>query len=122
MTQPLARRALSNWLAGVVVGVVAGVLSLLFPTLGWIIVVAFLVGLIRAAPRLPALGGLFFGYGAAWLVVLVRSHVDCQTFDAAPNQECGDPEIGSWLAVAGVLLALGLLMTVVAWTRASRRD
>ena len=122
MTQSLARRAASNWLAGVVVGVVAGVLSLLFPTLGWLVVVAFLVGLIRAAPRLPALGGLFLGYGAAWLVVLVRSHVDCQTFDAAPNQECGDPDIGPWLAFAGVLFAVGVVLTVVARIRASRRD
>ncbi len=122
MTQSLARRAASNWLAGVVVGVVAGVLSLLFPTLGWLVVVAFLVGLIRAAPRLPALGGLFLGYGAAWLVVLVRSHVDCQTFDAAPNHECGDPDIGPWLAFAGVLFAVGVVLTVVARIRASRRD
>jgi hypothetical protein len=115
-------RAISNWLAGVVVGVAAGVLTLTFPILGWLIVLAFLVGLIRATPRLPAIGGLFFGYGAAWLVVLIRSHLDCQAFDAAPNQECGEPDIGSWLAVSGVLLAIGLLMTVVAWTRASRRD
>ena len=62
------RRALSNWLAGVVVGVAAGVLTLTFPTLGWLIVLAFLLGLIRAAPRLPAVGGLFFGLGTAWLV------------------------------------------------------
>ena len=122
MTRSIGRRAVSNWIAGVVVGVAAGVLSLFFPTLGWLIAVAFLVGLIRASSRLPAIGGLFLGFGAAWLVILVRSHLDCRAFNAAPNQECREPDIGSWLAVAGVLLALGLLMTVVAWTRASRRD
>jgi hypothetical protein len=111
-----------NWIAGLVVGVAAGVLSLIFPTLGGLIAVAFLVGVIRTTPRLPAIGGLFFGFGAAWLVILVRSHLDCQAFDAAPGQDCVEPDIGPWLAVAGILLALGVLMTVVAWARASRRD
>jgi F0F1-type ATP synthase assembly protein I len=111
----------SNWLAGVVVGVAAGVLTLTFPTLGWLIVLAFLLGLIKARPRLPAVGGLFFGFGAAWLVILVRSHLECQAFDAAPGQECREPDIGSWLAVAGILLAIGALISVAAWARASRR-
>jgi uncharacterized membrane protein len=115
------RRGLSNWIAGVVVGVAAGVLTLIFPTLGWLIVAAFLLGLIRAVPRVPAVGGLFLGLGAAWLVLLVRSHVECQAFDAAPNQECGDPDIGRWLAFGGVLLAIGVLVSVAAQIRASRR-
>jgi len=115
-------RARSNWLAGVVVGVAAGVLSLFFPTLGWLIAVAFLVGLIRATPRLPAIGGLFLGFGAAWLLILVRSHLDCQAFNAAPNQECGEPDIGQWLAVAGVILAIGVAFTVVSRIRDGRRD
>ena len=42
-------------------------LSLTFPILGWLIVVAFLVGLIRPTPRIPAVGGLFFGLGTMWL-------------------------------------------------------
>jgi hypothetical protein len=121
VTQSIGRRAASNWIDGLVVGVAAGVLSLFFPTLGWLIAVAFLVGVIRTTPRLPAIGGLFLGFGAAWLVLLVRSHLDCQAFDAAPGQECGEPDIGSWLAVAGFLLAIGALITVAAWARASRR-
>ncbi len=111
-------RGRSNWLAGVVVGVAAGVLTLTFPTLGWLVVLAFLLGLIRAAPRLPAVGGLFFGLGTAWLVVLVRSNLECQAFDAAPGQECGSPDIGVWLAAGAVLLAIGILATVVAVSRA----
>jgi hypothetical protein len=64
------RRGLSTWIAGLVVGVGAGVLSLTFPILGWLIVVAFLVGLIRPTPRIPAVGGLFFGLGTIWLALL----------------------------------------------------
>jgi uncharacterized membrane protein len=121
MTTTAILRHRGNWIAGVVVGVAAGVLSLIFPTLGWLLAVAFLVGLIRATPRMPAIGGLFLGFGVAWLVILVRSHLECQAFGAVPGQECGEPDIGSWLAVAGILLAIGVLLTVVAWTRASRR-
>lgn len=116
------RRALSNWLAGVVVGVAAGVLTLTFPTFGWLIVLAFLLGLIRASPRLPAVGGLFFGLGTAWLVLLVRSNLKCQAFDAAPGQECGSPDIGVWLAVGGVLLGIGVVSTVVALIRTRQLD
>jgi len=115
-------RARSNWLAGVVVGVAAGVLTLTFPTLGWLIVLAFLLGLIRAAPRLPAVGGLFCGLGTAWLVLLGRSNLECQAFDAAPGQECGSPDIGVWLAVGGALLAIGVVSTVVALIRRLRPD
>jgi hypothetical protein len=110
-------RARSNWLAGVVVGVAAGVLTLTFPTLGWLVVLAFLLGLIRATPRLPAVGGLFCGVGTAWLVLLVRSNLECQAFDAAPGQECGSPDIGGWLAIGGVLLAIGVISTVMALIR-----
>ena len=122
MTTTTILRHRGNWIAGVVVGVAAGVVSLIVPTLGWLLAVAFLVGVIRAAPRLPAIAGLFFGFGAAWLVILVRSSLECQAFDAAPGKECGEPDIGSWLAIAGILLAVGVLLTVVAWARASRRD
>ena len=115
-------RGRSNWLAGVVVGVAAGILTLSFPTLGWVIVLAFLLGLIKASPRLPAVGGLFVGLGTAWLALLVRSNQACQAFDAAPGQECGSPDIGGWLAVGGVLLAIGVVSTVLAQIRVRRRD
>lgn len=116
------KRRREHWVAGVVVGVAAGVLTLTFPTLGWLIVLAFLLGLIRAAPRLPAVGGLFFGLGTAWLVLLVRSNLECQAFDAAPGQECGSPDIGGWLAFAGVWLAIGVLSPMVAVIRSRPRD
>jgi hypothetical protein len=115
-------RGRSTWFAGVVVGVAAGILTLSFPTLGWLIVLAFLLGLIKASPRLPAVGGLFIGLGTAWLVLLIRSHQECRAFDAAPGQECGSPDIGGWLAVGGVLLAIGVIATVMAQIRVRRRD
>ena len=112
-------RRLSNWTAGLVVGVGAGVLSLILPVLGWLIVVAFLVGLIRASPRLPAFGGLFVGLGTTWLVLLIRSHLECQAFNAGPGQECFEPDIGPFLAVGAGLFAIGVLATVLAVIAAS---
>ena len=114
------RGARSNWLAGAVVGVAVGVLTLTFPTLGWLITVAFLLGLIRATPRLPAFGGLFFGLGTTWLVLLVRSTLACRAFDAAPGQECLEPEIGPFVAAGAVLLAIGVVSTMVATIQARR--
>lgn len=107
-------RGRKNWIAGLVVGTTAGVLSLIFPTLGWIIVLIFAVLALRRAPRLPAFGGLFVGAGASWLAVLIRAHLACQAFDAAPGQQCSDPDIGPWLAVGAALLAVGFVMTGVA--------
>jgi hypothetical protein len=114
------RRSLSNWIAGLVVGVGAGVLSLVFPILGWVIAVAFLVGLIRATPRVPAVGGLFVGLGTTWLALLFRSHVECQAFNAAPGQACTEPDIGPFLAVGAALLAVGMFATAATLIRALR--
>lgn len=81
---------------------------------------AFLLGLIRAAPRLPAFGGLFLGVGTTWVVLLVRSNLECQAFDAAPGQECNVLDIGPWLAFAAVLLAIGVISTALALIRGKR--
>jgi hypothetical protein len=114
------RRRLSNWMAGLVVGVGAGVLALILPILGWLIVAAFLVGLIRATPRIPAVGGLFLGLGTTWLALLVRSHVECQAFNTAPGQACMEPDIGPFLAVGAALLAVGMFATATALIRVRR--
>ena len=112
---------MSNGLAGLVVGATAGFLALIFPTLGWGIVLVFGVLALLKPPRLPALGGLLVGVGASWLAVLIRSHLDCQAFNAVPGQECGDPDIGVWLAFGAALLVAGIVMTTAAVIGARRR-
>jgi hypothetical protein len=107
----------TDWLAGLVVGAVAGVLTLIFPILGLGIALVFGLLIIRRARRLPALGGLFLGLGAAWVGLLVRAQLACQAFDAEPGQECIQPDIGPWLAVGGVFVAIGVVATVVAALR-----
>jgi hypothetical protein len=116
---PSADGRRTDWLAGLVVGVVAGVLALIFPTLGWGIALVFGLLIIRRARRLPAFGGLFLGLGAAWVGLLVRAQLACQAFDAEPGQECIQPDVGPWLAVGATFLAIGIVSTVAA---ALRRD
>src|SRR4051794_29140007 len=107
----------TEWLAGLVIGVVAGVLTLIFATLGWAIVIIFGLLIVRAARRLPAFGGLFLGLGAAWDGLLIRAHLACQAFDAVPGQECGQPDIRPWLVFGSAFLAAGILATVMAAVR-----
>jgi hypothetical protein len=114
------RRSLSNWIAGLVVGVGAGVLALVLPVLGWVIALAFLVGLIRARPRIPAVGGLFLGVGTTWLALLLRSHFECQGFNTTPGQACMEPDIGPFLAVGAALLAVGMFATAATLMRVLR--
>lgn len=115
------RRSLSNWIAGLVVGVGAGVLSLVLPILGWVIAAAFLVGLIRATPRISAVGGLFLGIGTTWIALLLRSHAECQAFNATPGQACAEPDIGPFLAIGAALLLVGLFATAATLIRAGRQ-
>ena len=121
MTSQDGRRGFSNWLAGLVVGVAAGVLALLLPVVGYAIALIFALLMIRATPRLPAFGGLFLGLGASSLTLLIRAHLDCQAFNLTPGQGCLEPDIGPLLAVGAVLLAIGVLTTVVGLTRLIRR-
>ena len=121
MTAQDGRRGFSNWLAGLVVGVGAGVLALILPAIGYAIALAFALLMVRATPRLPAFGGLFLGLGATWLTLLIRSHLDCQAFNSTPGQGCVEPDIGPLLGVGAVMLAIGVLATVAALIRTNRR-
>ncbi len=96
-------------------------LALVLPVFGWVIAAAFLVGLVRATPRIPAVGGLFLGLGTTWLSLLMRSHFECQRFNAAPGQSCMEPDIGPYLALGAVLVAIGIVATAAALIRARRR-
>jgi hypothetical protein len=110
----------TDWLAGLVVGALAGVLTLIFPTLGWGIALVFGLLILRRGRRLPAFGGLFLGLGAAWVGLLVRAELACRAFDAEPGQECIQPDIGPWLAVGAMFVAIGIVATVVAVFRRDR--
>ena len=95
-------------------------LALVLPVFGWFIAAAFLVGLVRATPRIPAVGGVFLGLGTTWLALLLRSHFECQGFNAAPGQSCMEPDIGPYLVLGAAQVAIGIVATATALIRARR--
>ena len=112
-------RARAGWLPGLVVGVTAGFATLELPTVGWLLVIVFAIHAAIVGPRIAALGGLFTGLGAIWLVLLGRVAITCQ----APDGEigCQSPGIESWLLVGAAMLAVGVVLSIWARLRAGRR-
>jgi hypothetical protein len=107
-------RTREGWLAGVVVGMTAGFLTLEFPTLGWLLAVAFAVPAAVVGPRVAALGGLLAGIGAMWIVLLGRVALTCRA--TGSDLGCQAPGIEGWLAFGGGMLSVGILLTVLgAW-------
>ena len=110
----------SAWLAGLVVGAIAGFMLAELPTLGLFVALAFAVGAVISRDRLAALGGLLVGIPAAWLLVVGLATVHCADFDAQPGQECVMADLGGWGVVAAAILALGLVASVLAARRQLR--
>lgn len=118
MKRSRSGRSRSDWLAGLVVGVAGGVLFWTFPTLGLLIVALFVIPVVvKRGPLLGLLGSLV-GAGASALLVLVSAAARCQRFDAAPNQECGQPDLTAWLVGAAFVLITGIALSLSAvWPR-----
>lgn len=106
-----------NWLAGLVVGVVAGFWFAEWPTLGAVIAIAFAVPAVISATRLAALGGLLIGIPAMWLTVIGLATARCADFNDQPGQECVMAAVGPWVAVAVGLLVLGTVASFAAARR-----
>jgi hypothetical protein len=115
MTPTTIRRR--DWLAGLVVGAVAGFWFAEFPTLGMVIAVAFAVPAVLSRARLAALGGLLVGLPGTWLLVIGQATLRCAEFDAQPGQECVMADVGGWIAVAFALLVVGVGLSVAAALR-----
>lgn len=107
----------SDWLAGLVVGVLDGVLFFLFPALAVVLLGLFAVLASTRSTRLAAWSGALVGAAAAWLVLLGRSAVECEQFNAVPGQGCTQPDLTGWIVAGGLLLVAGLGLGLAAWRR-----
>jgi len=94
----------SRWLGALVVGGIAGAGSLVGGPIAGILALVAAVLVVARPPRAPAIGGLLIGIGGAWLLLFGRVAITCQ-------MDCVAPDLGPWLAVAGVLTGLGVLVT-----------
>ncbi len=107
-----------NWLAGLIVGACAGILFGVWPTLAFLILVAFLIPVAISPQRRSAAPGLFVGMASTWLGLVVAANAGCAAFDAAPNQECVAPDLTGWLVIATGLLAVGVAGSIaMLWRR-----
>src|SRR3954447_15275404 len=107
-----SRRERRSWLAGLVVGAGAGFLTLEFPSLGWLLAIAFAVPAAVVGPRLAAIGGLLTGLGGIWTLFIGRTALTCRS--TGDELGCQAPGIEPWLAFGGGMLAVGLVLSAIA--------
>jgi hypothetical protein len=108
----------SAWFSGLVVGVVAGFLTLELPTLGWLLVVAYAVGALVWRRLLSGVGGLLTGIGVIWVTLLGRVALTCQA--TGDELGCHAPDLGPWLLVGVTMLIAGLALTALDGWRSRR--
>jgi hypothetical protein len=119
VTTTTIRSRFSEWLAGLTVGGCAGLLFGVWPTLGAVIVIAFLAGVVRTKRRSPPTGGLLIGLPIAWLVLVGNANLACERFNAVPGQGCIAPDLTGWIIVAVAILVAGVMLTGAAARRTS---
>jgi hypothetical protein len=99
-------RPSSPHLPGLVVGFAVGVATLEFPTVGWVVVAAFVVGAAVAHQLVAAGGALLLGMGLAWISLLLSSGAV--------------PELLGWFLTGLAMLIAGLVVLCV--DRLRQRD
>lgn len=111
------------WLAGLVTGVGGGLVLLIFPILGLVLVAAGVVRIVRGHRRVAGGSGFSIGIGATTFALLLRAQLACEAFGAVASQGCDGPDLTPLLLIAGGLLVAGLVLSAVslAPNRASRR-
>jgi hypothetical protein len=94
-----------RWWIGLVTGVAGGAGTLLAGSIGGVLGIVAILLAVAETPRGGAVGGVLVGLGAAWLVLFGRAVVGCR-------EDCVAPDLAPWLAIAVVLLALGIVVSV----------
>lgn len=102
-----------RWFTGLVIGLVFGLATLVGGTMmGMLGLVA--AGLLGVRPgRTLAIGGVLTGLGAGLLFLFA-------TADARCGAGCSGPDITPWLAASGAMLAGGVSLTALGWSRTRR--
>ena len=111
-SQPSRR---SGWLPGLVLGAVNAFALLETGVIGLVLTVLSLLLIAWKGPRLVAAAGFVTGAGGLWTLLFARVMLSC-TF----ANGCDAGNIDVWVAVAAVILAVGISATMLA-VRRSRR-
>jgi hypothetical protein len=106
-----------RWVQGVLFGCVIGAAVLEVPTLGLLALLLCVLWASIDGVRPAGMAGLLLGLGGAVVLLLVAANARCAAFNDAPNQGCTAPDVTPFLVVAGVLVAVGVVLTVLALRR-----
>lgn len=111
------RHRASAWLAGLVVGVGAGALSLSIPVIGWDIAIAYAIGAVLSRSTASAMGGFLVGGGGSWTALFLAADARCVA-ETGIGQSCSQPDATPWLAVGFGMLLTGLFLSL--WAASTR--
>jgi hypothetical protein len=84
----------SGRLAGFAVGAAAGLATLEFPPVGWLVVVAFVLGAVVARRALSGVGAMLSAMGVVWLTLLTANG--------------GSGDLAGWVVTGAAILASGV--------------
>jgi hypothetical protein len=116
-------RATSGWLAGLLLGALAGLTTISFALgiLGMPIVLASIALIAWKGPQAIAGAGFLTGWGLLWTVAILNSTISCLTIDRGPGRWCEPGEgVGPFLVAGIALFAGGLLASAFALRRERR--
>ena len=120
----MVRRQVSDpragaWFSGLVLGVVSGLLLVIFGTMGLIAALLSVALIVWKGPRLLAAAGLLMGIGLIWSVLFARVGLDCTVF-LDPGEGCELGSIPNWVAVSVALFVGGIVASALALKRTNR--
>ena len=102
--------------AGVVIGMILGLFSLLTGPIVLILALPFVPAVLRSATvRAGVSGGLIAG-GLTWLVVIGLAEARCTTVITPTSYStCTAPDGTGWVVAAMLVVAVGLALAIVVW-------
>jgi len=113
------RREFRLWLLGLALGGVGTAFVLVWPTLGFVVVLALLIVLMREHPRTAGPGGFLLAFAVWWSGLNARAAERCAAFDAQPNGSCTILFTPADLALPVALLLSGVTLTALTFLASS---
>ena len=108
-----------EWLVGCTVGAWIGLMFIYAPVVGAVLVVAFAIPA-AIGRSLAAIAGLFIGSGGVVLMIIALMNWNCAGLYGGADEGCGPPDLTGRLIAGGVMLAIGLALTLASVTRSRR--
>jgi len=113
------RREFRLWLLGLALGGVGTAFVLIWPTFGFVVVVALLIVLMRQRPRTAGPAGFLLAFAVWWSGLNAMAAERCAAFDAQPNGSCTIFFTPADLALPVAMLLSGVTFTALTFLSSS---